>query len=106
MTTVIKAKVTPRGVLIPRPLLAVWGEIEEVEIEQQGDAIIVKPTSVPAPDLRAAIVREMKAVGLVEELPWAPPQVVSAEERARLAKKLGRGKPLSEIIIEERADRV
>jgi hypothetical protein len=31
--------------------------------------------------------------------------VVSSEERARLAKKLSHGKPLSEIIIEDREDR-
>lgn len=33
MARVIKAKVAPRGVLIPPPLLAMWGEIEEVEWE-------------------------------------------------------------------------
>ena len=47
----------------------------------------------------------VKAAGLVEDLPWASPPVVSAAERARLAKALGQGKPLSEIIIEEREDR-
>ncbi len=105
MTTVVEAKVTSQGVLIPRPLLAAWGEVEEVEIEQHRDAIIIKPKPAPAGQLRAEIVREMKAVGLVEELPWTPLPVVPPEERARLAKKLSLGKPLSEIIIEEREDR-
>lgn len=106
MTTVVEAKVTSQGVLIPRPLLAAWGEVEEVEIEQYSDAIIIKPKSAPSRQLRAEIVREMQAVGLVEELPWTRPPAVPAEERARLARKLSRGKPLSEIIIEEREDRV
>ncbi len=57
------------------------------------------------PQLHAQIVSEMKAAGLIEDLPWAQPQVVSSEERARLAKKLSRGKPLSEIIIEDREER-
>ncbi len=48
---------------------------------------------------------EMKAAGLVEDLPWTHLPVVSPQERARLAKKLSYGKPLSEIIIEDRADR-
>ena len=60
----------------------------------------------PRPDrLRAQIVSEMKAAGLVEELPWPQPPAVSLEERARLAKKLSRGKPLSEIITKDREDR-
>jgi hypothetical protein len=48
------------------------------------------------------IVNEMKAVGLIEDLPWEHPPVVSSEERTRLAKKLSHGKPLSEIIVEDR----
>lgn len=106
MTTIIEAKVTSQGVLIPRPLLTAWGEIEEVEIEQHSDAIIIKPKSVPARSPRAEIVREMKAVGLVEALPWPLPAAVPPKERTRLARKLSQGKPLSEIIIEEREDRV
>ena len=51
------------------------------------------------------IVREMKADGLVETLPWAQPPTVSSAERARLAEKLSHGKPLSEDIIEEREER-
>lgn len=31
--TSVDIKVTFRGVLIPRPLLAAWGDVEEVEIE-------------------------------------------------------------------------
>ena len=105
MTKVVAAKVTSQGVLVPRPLMTAWGDIQEVEIEQHPYAIIIKPKANHASRLHAQIVSEMKAVGLVEDLPWAQPPVVPSEERARLAKKLSHGKPLSEIIIEDREDR-
>jgi len=98
-------KVTVQGVLVPRPMIQAWGDVQEVEIEQRSDAIIIKPKGRPAAELRERIIAEMKAAGLVEELAWASPPVVPAEERTRLAKALGQGKPLSEIIIEEREDR-
>jgi hypothetical protein len=69
------------------------------------NVIIVKPKTDHANRLHAQIVSEMKAVGLIEDLPWAQPPVISSEERARLAKKLSHGKPLSEIIIEDRLNR-
>jgi len=47
----------------------------------------------------------MKAAGLIEDLPWAQPPAISPEERARLAERLSHGKPLSEIIIEDRENR-
>ena len=105
MNTVIAVKVTPQGVLVPRPLITAWGDIKEVEIEQHANAIIVKPKTDRANRLHAQIVNEMKAAGLIEDLPWAQPPVVSSEERARLAKKLSHSKPLSEIITEDREDR-
>jgi len=103
MSTVIAVKVTPQGVLVPRPLIAAWGDVEEVEIEQRADAIVVRPKANHARQVHAHIVKEMKAAGLIEDLPWAQPPVMSSEERARLAEKLSHGKPLSEIIIEDRA---
>ena len=105
MNTVIAVKVTPQGVLVPRPLITAWGDVEEVEIEQRANAIIVKPKTNRSRQLHAQIVSEMKAAGLIEDMLWAQPPVVSSEERARLAKKLSHGKPLSEIIIEDREDR-
>jgi hypothetical protein len=105
MTKVVAAKVTQQGVLVPRPLITAWGDVQEVEIEQHADVIVIKPKTNRANQLHTQIVSEMKAAGLIEDLPWAQPPVVSSEERARLAKKLGRGKPLSEIIIRDREDR-
>lgn len=99
MSKVIAVKVTPQGVLVPRPFITAWGDVREVEIEQHPDAIVVKPITNRANQLQAQIVSEMKTAGLIEDLLWAQPPMVSAEERARLAKRLSHGKPLSEIII-------
>ena len=99
-------KVTSRGVLVPRPLIQAWGDVKEVEIEQRTDAIIIKPKGRSADQLRARIVEEMRSAGLIEDLGWAMPPIVPADERARLAKVLGGGKLLSEIIVEERGEGV
>jgi virulence-associated protein VagC len=103
--TSVDMKVTSRGVLVPRPLLAAWGDVEEVEIEQREDAIIIKPKESQGASVGEQIVRQMKADGLVETLPWKQPPTVSPEKRAELAEKLSRGKPLSEVIIEGREER-
>ena len=63
MTKVVAAKVTPQGVLVPRPLIAAWGDIQEVEIEQHADVIVIKPKTNRASQLHAQIVSEMKAAG-------------------------------------------
>lgn len=91
--------------LIPHPLLEAWGDIQEVEIEQRADALVVKPKADSSSRLHNRIVNEMKAVGLVEELPWTLPLAVSAEARAHLADKLSQGQPLSDLILEDREER-
>jgi len=102
MGKIVAAKVTPQGVLVPRRLITAWGDVEEGEIEQYADAIVIKPKANRTRQPHAQIVSEMKAAGLIEDLPWAQPPAVSSEERAHLAKRLSHGKPLSEIIIEDR----
>ena len=60
MTTLLAVKVTPQGVLVPRPLIAaLGGDVEEVEIEQRSDVIIIKPKTKHASQLRAQILHEM-----------------------------------------------
>ncbi len=100
--TVIARRVTQRGVLVPRALIRAWGNVQEVEIEQRLDAVIIKPKAARTGDLRDQVVSKMKAAGLIEELPWSQPPRVSVEVRARLAERLSHGKPLSEIIMEDR----
>jgi len=102
MTT--ELKVTKEGVLIPRSLLDAWDEVETVEIEQHADALVIKPKPNEVASMHDSIIREMKAEGLVETLSWEQPPAVSPEERARLAKQLSRGRPLSVLILESRED--
>jgi len=97
-------KVTSQGILVPRPLIESWGDIQEVEIERRPDAIIIKPKGQQSGQFHEQIIEGMKAAGLIEDLPWPRPPLVSARERARLAKALSQGKPLSAIILEDRED--
>jgi hypothetical protein len=98
-------KVTSQGVLVPRPLLQAWGDIKEVEVEQLADAIIIKPKEKVEAVRHGQVIARMKAAGLIDELLWTPSRGISAQERAELAHALGKGKPLSEIIIQDREDR-
>ena len=98
----VAVKVTSQGVLVPRPLIKAWGDVEEVEIEQRPDALIITPKERQANQTQARILSDMKAAGLIEDLPWAQPREVSPEERADLAKKLSQGKPLSHVILKDR----
>lgn len=99
--TTIAAKVTERGILIPRRMVKAWGEIKEVEIEQRSDGILIKPKHVSSAEHRAQIVQEMKEVGLVEDLSWqvSPP---SPELRVYLTERLSQGQPLSDLILMDR----
>lgn len=102
--TLSTARVTQRGVLVPRTLIKNWKNNQEVEIEQRADAVIIRPKSDQATQLNAQIIAKMKAAGLIEDPSWSRPQPVSAEERTLLAEKLSHGKPLSQIIMENREE--
>jgi hypothetical protein len=97
----VAVNVTPEGVVLSHPLLEAWGDAPELEIEQVADALVIR-LKTERTQVNDQIVSAMKAVGLIEDLPWTQPPVISGEERARLAEKLGRGRPLSELILEER----
>ncbi len=100
--TIVAAKVTPRGVLVPHKLIATLGNVQEVQIESRPDAVIITRKTVRDDTRRSDIIRKMKAAGLIEDMPWPEPPALSPEARARLAEKLSHGKPLSELIIEDR----
>ena len=102
--TLATVRVTQRGVLVPRSLIKTWRNDQEVEIEQRADAVVIRPKTDRVTQLNAQIVSKMKAVGLIEDLSWSQPPSVSPEERARLAEKLSHGKPLSQIIMEDREE--
>lgn len=95
------AQMTEDGLLVPRAMLQDW---KEIEIVQRPTYLIIKPRQ---PDgQREQLIQEMKEAGLIVELQGPPPPVVTLQERAALARRLSKGRPLSEIITEERADRV
>ena len=102
--TVVAAKVTPRGVLVPRALIAAWGDVREVEIEKHADTVVIRPRPSEATPWHGQVISKMKAAGLIEEMPWPEPPVVSPEARARLAEKLSHGRPLSGLIMEDREE--
>ncbi len=98
MTTTLAVQMTPQGLLIPRAAFQDWGKVEVLWEKRR---IIVQPqTSTQERDL---VIQALRKDGLLVEMagePLSPP--VTPEERAELAKKLSVGRPLSEIVIEER----
>lgn len=105
MPRVINVQVTSQGALIPHSLVAEWTEVEVIKLERQ---LIVRPKHLPEQQEREAIVRALRQANLTSPLADSLSQQaapVSPERRAELAQALAVGKPLSEIVIEERAER-
>jgi hypothetical protein len=93
----------PQGLLIPRVALGDW-DMEQLEAVWEKQMIVIRPKRTPA-NTRDQVRQLLRAAGLLYEPDWETPLPVSQEERARLAKKLAQGGPLSEIIIADREDR-
>jgi hypothetical protein len=103
MEETIPVEVTEKGLLIPYEAL---GELDKGEVEavrEKGQIVIrIKSQSV---DEQARVRQVLKSAGLLYEPDWEQPPPVSEQDRARLAKKLASGSPLSEMIIADREDR-
>ncbi len=100
MSIAIAVQITEQGILLPRAAYQDWGEIEVIKEEQR---IIIRPKVLTSQQERELAVQALREDGLLAEPHWEamyPP--VSPEERVKLARKLGAGRPLSEIMIEER----
>lgn len=104
MDTTIAVRMTAKGLLIPRSALGDW-EKEELEAVREEQAIIIRPKPTSC-DTRAQVRQVLRRAGMLYEPDWETPPPVSPEERARLARKLAQGQPLSELIIADREDRV
>lgn len=105
MTKIIDVKVTPQGVQIPRTLVEDWVEVQMIKSGQQ---IIIRPKEASEQGKREKIIRALRAAKLTSPLndelaQQAAP--ISPARRAELAQALAGDKPLSEIILEERAER-
>ncbi len=106
MATTIAVQMTPQGLLIPHTALGDWST-KELEAVWEKRMIVIRPKRPkPTPvDTRPQVRRILREAGMLYETGWETPPSVSPEERARLAKKLAQGQPLSEIIIADREER-
>jgi hypothetical protein len=98
--TATVVQMTPQGILIPRAAFQDWGEVEVVQEKQR---IVIRPKSLTPTQERELVIQALRQDGLLVEITGEPlSQPVTPEERAALSKKLSIGRPLSEIVIEER----
>ncbi len=105
MTSSITARMTSQGLLIPRTAISEWLG-QEIEVIKDQERIIIRPRTTPRTE-RERVLQVLETAGLLLPPEPLPPShtPVSLEEQAELARKFSVGHPLSEIIIEERADR-
>ena len=104
MANTLLLRVTEDGLRLPRQL---FQQLGEVEVIQRDEYILIKPKSPLAPgdDISTRVRAALREAGLLVAPGWPPPPVVPAARRAELARKLSLGRPLSEIVMEDRADR-
>jgi hypothetical protein len=96
---------TSQGLLIPRTAIREWLG-QEIEVIKDQEHIIIRPRPKPRTE-RERVLHALETAGLLLPPEPLPPShiPVSPEEQAELARKFSVGQPLSEIVIEERADR-
>ena len=100
MTTTLAVQMTPQGILIPRAAFQDWGK---VEVLQEKRRIIVQPQSSTQAQERELVIQALRKDGLLVEMAGESlSPSITPEERAELAENLSVGRPLSEIVIEER----
>ena len=100
MSTPITATITSQGLLIPREAFRDLGEIEVV---READRIIVKSRQDAPIEGREAIRRAWRESGLVLEDGVVPcGEEIDRDKVREIGEKLGRQRPLSEDILEER----
>lgn len=104
-TSVIQAQLTPAGLLIPRAALHDWQD-KDIEVVRDGRRIIIqsKPEVVRE---RERVLSVLETAGLLLPKDTLPPnhQPIAPDERTELGRKFNEGRPLYEIVIEERDDR-
>ena len=108
MSTLIAAKMTSQGLLIPHAAIREWWErgVEVIVLKDEGkERIIIQPRSKPYTE-RERVFQALEAAGLLLPVGSLPSshKPVSPDEQAELARKFSVGRPLSEIVIEERND--
>ncbi len=104
MATTIAVQITPQGVLIPHAAVHEWRE-QGLEVIKDEQSIIIQPRPAPRTK-RERVLRILEDSGLLVKPQWEPTSPpASSTELAELARKFSVGRPLSEIVIEEREER-
>jgi hypothetical protein len=101
MSTVETARMTDEGLLLPREMVQ---DLGEVEVVRRPDYILIKSKVVHDHELHDRARKVLREAGLLVEVHRKPLPEVSPEERAEIARRLASGRPLSEIVIEEREE--
>jgi len=95
---------TPQGLLIPTAVLREWLD-QGIEVIKDKQRIIIQPKPAPRTE-RERVLQILEVSGLLVKPQWEPTSPpVSPTELAELAEKFSVGRPLSEIVIEEREER-
>ena len=104
-TSIIQAQLTSAGLLIPRAALYGWQD-KDIEVVRDGRRIIIQPKSEAAHE-RERVLSVLETAGLLLPKDSLPPNhtPVTPDERTELGRKFNEGRPLYEIVIEERDDR-
>jgi hypothetical protein len=97
---------TSAGLLIPRAALYDWQD-KNIEVVRDGRRIIIQPKS-EAVHERERVLSVLETSGLLLPKATLPPnhKPVTLDEWTELGRKFNEGRPLYEIVIEERDDRV
>ncbi len=104
MATPITTQMTPQGLLIPTAVLREWLD-QGIEVIKDKQRIIIQPKPAPRTE-RERVLQILEVSGLLVKPQWEPTSPpVSPTELAELAEKFSVGRPLSEIVIEEREER-
>jgi hypothetical protein len=103
MTTTITTQMVPQGLLVPRSALGEWLE-RGVDVVKEKEQIVIRPRPVML-DEREEAIRILEEAGLLVKPDWEPAvPPVSDAELEELARKFSVGQPLSQAIMEERAE--
>ena len=102
---IITARMTSQELLIPRTAIREWLG-QEIEIIKDREHIIIRPRTTPRTE-RERVLQVLEAAGLLLPPEPLPPShsPVSPEEQVELARKFSVGQSLSEIVLQDRADR-
>ncbi len=107
MSEAITVQMTPKGLLIPLDAIRDWVE-HGVEVFREQQRIVIRPrpdAERPLAGLSRAHLTDvqiLEAEGLLLPVAPSPAQGLSLERFRELARSFSVGKPLSEMVIEER----